>query len=169
MLSCHLSDHRGVLGSRYARVCSDLGLRERAAQAVVKLVQRGALGGSKRREGERTTGVECDTAGAACSAFESLWSEPFLPCSARSESWLLHTSTSASRRNDWYEATLLFEAVALQWFSLAFVQSLDTALRDGRPAPDVHATARGVRDAGYVGCGAGAHGNGELCGGRARA
>ena len=129
MLSCHLPDHRGVVGSRYARVCSDLGLRERAAQAVVKLVQRGALGGSKRREGDRTTGVECDTAGAACSAFESLWSEPFLPCSARSESWLLHTSTSASRRNDWYEATLLFEAVALQWFSLAFVQSHDALVQ----------------------------------------
>ena len=47
----------------------------------------------------------------------------------RGRVFVLFFLTRASHRNDRYEATLLVEAVALQWFSLAFVQSHDALVQ----------------------------------------
>ena len=93
-----------------ARVAADIALRSRAVAALHVLIQRGLASPSE------ATGL---SQAAASANADNMWASPFL-APRRAEQEILHHTMGLGRREAWYEASLLLEAVRLQWFSLCF-------------------------------------------------
>ena len=100
--------------------------------------ERAARGSPRQEDSDSSGGGGGNSSGSSSSSSPSdeyLWSEPFLACSSLAGSCFLHASMGVERRAAWYEASLLYEAVVQQWFSLAFVQAPVRPLTIPPPSP----------------------------------